>query len=162
MIEEGKLQILNQKIKDFVKKFYLNKLIKGLLFFLFISILVFITISILEYFSFFHTTIRAIFFYSYIVLILFTFFFYILFPLTQMFGFGTQISKEHIARIVGKHFHEIDDKFLNIIQLENQLNNGNYKSYQLLIAAIDKKIDDIKPFPFIKAISFDKTKKILR
>ena len=161
-MEKDKLQFLNEKIKEFVKKFYLNKLLKGLLIFLFISILVFITISVSEYFSFFNSTVRAIFFYSYIVLIVLTLFFYVFFPLTQMFGFGKQISKEYIARIVGKHFNEIDDKFINIIQLEDQLNRGNYKSYQLLLAAIDTKIDAIKPFSFVKAIPFHKTKKILK
>ena len=162
MTEENKLKFLNEKIRYFVKKFYFNKLIKGLLMFLFISILVFISISVLEYFSFFHSTIRAVFFYSYIALTVLMLLFYVFFPLAQIFGFGKQISKEYIARIVGKHFNEIDDKFLNIIQLENQLNNGDYKSYQLLLAAIDEKIDGIKPFPFVKAIPFHKTKKVLK
>ena len=161
-MEEQKLQFLHKRISEFVKKFYLNKLIKGLLIFLFISILAFIAIAVLEYFSFFHTTTRAVFFYSYTGLVVLTLLFYIIFPLCQLFGFGKQISKEYIARIVGKHFHEIDDKFLNIIQLEEQLNKGDYKSYQLLLAAIDTKIESIKPFPFVKAIPFHKTKKILR
>ena len=162
MIKEDKLQFLNKKIEEFVKKFYLNKLIKGLLIFLFISILALITISVLEYFSFFHTTTRTILFYSYIVLVFLTLSFYIIFPLTQILGFGKQISKEYIARIVGKHFNEIDDKFLNIIQLEDQLSKGNYKSYQLLLAAIETKIDAIKPFSFVKAIPFHKTKRVLK
>ncbi len=159
---DDKLKLLHQKIDEFVKKYYGNRLLKGLLIFLAVSILVFTVFSILEYFTFFNSTVRAVFFYAYIIITILNALFYIFIPLSKLMGLGKRISKEEIAEIVGKHFHEIDDKFLNIIQLEDQLQHGDYKSYQLLLAAIDEKIEDIKPFPFVKAIPIQATKKVMK
>lgn len=159
---DDNVKTLNRKIRDFIRKYYVNKLIKGAALFVIITILAFITFSLMEYFLFFNTTVRAIFLYTFVALFLLTFIFYITIPLLKIFGLGKQISSKQAASIVGKHFPEIDDKLLNIIQLEEQMAEGNYKSYQLLSAAIDTKIDQIKPFPFIKAIPFKTTFKFAR
>lgn len=147
---------INKKIRDFARKYYLNKLYKGAIFFVMISLVTFIFYSVLEYYSYFNTTVRAILFYSYLILFALTFVFYILIPWFKIMGLGKQITKEQIAKIVGKHFAEIDDKLLNILQLEDLLSENNFKSYELIIAAIDTKIEKIKPFHFIQAIPFKK------
>lgn len=153
---------INQKIKEFVKKFYLNKLLKGAIFFMIITLLIFILYAVLEYFSYFNSTIRSVLFYSYITLFAITFFFYIVIPLCKIMGLGKQLSQQQIADIIGKHFPEIDDKLLNVFQLENMIQSGDYKSYELISTAIDTKIETIKPFPFTKAIPFKKTAKYIK
>ena len=155
-------EFIRQKIKEFVRKYYLNKLLRGAIFFVFITLLVFIIYSLLEYFSYFSTTVRTVLFYSYIALFLLTFIFYILIPITKILGLGKQLTKEQIADIIGKHFPEIDDKLLNIFQLEMMAEEGDYKSFELISAAIDTKIDDIKPFKFTAAIPFRSTAKYLK
>ncbi|MDR3047949.1 MAG: hypothetical protein LBU51_10160 [Bacteroidales bacterium] len=159
---ENQLKVLEFKIREFTKKFYLNKLIKGALFFILISLLSFILITVSEYFSFFNSVVRGFLFYFYLLLAISTLCYCVLMPLFKILGFGKQLTKEEVATIVGKHFKEIDDKFLNIIQLENQLDRGDYKSYQLLLAAIETKIETIKPFSFIKAIPFKKSFKYIK
>ncbi|MDR2979878.1 MAG: hypothetical protein LBV02_05520 [Bacteroidales bacterium] len=119
--------------------------------------LLFICITVLEYYSFFSTAVRTVLFYSELAILLLTLAIFVLYPLFKILGLGKRITNEDVAKIVGKHFSEIDDKFLNIIQLEKQISEGEYKSYQLLLAAIDHKIEDIEPFYFIKAIPFKKT-----
>ena len=155
-------EFIKQKIKEFVRKYYLNKLLRGAIFFVFITLLVFIIYSVLEYFSYFSTTVRSVLFYSYIALFLLTFVFYILIPVAKILGLGKQLTKEQIAAIIGKHFPEIDDKLLNIFQLEMMAEEGDYKSLELISAAIDTKIDDIKPFKFTAAIPFRNTAKYLK
>jgi hypothetical protein len=154
--------LIHNKLKEFIKKYYLNKLYKGAILFVMITLLTFIVYSVLEYFSYFNSIVRSVFFFSFLVLFLSTLIFYVLIPLFKIWGFGKQISNEQVAAIVGKHFPEIDDKLLNVIQLERQLSDNEYKSHDLLVAAIDTKILEIKPFLFIKAIPFHKSRKYLK
>ncbi len=154
--------IIKNKIRDFARKYYLNKLYKGAIFFVIITLVTFILYAVLEYYSYFNTTVRTLLFYSYLLLFGLTLIFYLLIPWFKILGIGKQISEEQIGKIVGKHFPEIDDKLLNILQLENLLEKSNYKSYDLLIAAINTKIEKIKPFPFIKAIPFKQNIRYLK
>src|SRR5574344_474750 len=155
-------EFINRKIKEFVRKYYLNKLLKGAILFILITLLVFIVYAVMEYFSYFSSTVRTILFYSYLALFATTFVFYILIPLCKIFGLGKQLTKAQIADIIGKHFPEIDDKLLNIFQLEEMISSGDYKSLELIAAAVDTKIELIKPFPFVKAIPFKRTKKYVK
>ena len=154
--------IIKNKIREFIKKYYINQLYKGALIFLFITFLVFIAYAFLEYYAFLNSPVRTFLFYSYFLMFLATFFVYIAFPVYKLLGFGKQLSNKQVADIVGKHFQEIDDKLLNIIQLELLMESGKYKSHDLLLAAIDTKIEQIKIFPFIKAIPFKKTTKFVK
>ena len=155
-------QVINERLREFTRKYYLNRLYRGGIFFVAITLLTFIIYALLEYFSYFGTTTRAILFYSYIALFGITFVFYILIPILKIAGLGKQISKRQIADIIGRHFPEIDDKLLNIIELEDMETAGDYQSRELLLAAIDTKIEKIKPFPFVKAIPFKATTKYLK
>ena len=153
---------LVEKIKEFGRKYQLNILYRGALIFLFVTILTFLFYVILEYFSYFTPTVRKILFFSYAVFFIVTLIFFIIIPLLKYLGLGRQLSNEQVAKMVGSYFPEIDDKLLNLLQLQNQLDAGDYQSYELLRTAIDTKTEKIKPFPFIKAIHFEKTTKYLK
>lgn len=155
-------QILQEKVWQFVKKYYLNKLYKGGIIFLLIVLGVFIAFSLFEYFSYSNTVVRSVLFYSFIGVGLLTLIFYILIPIAKLAGLGKQLTNEEIASIIGKHFHEIDDKLLNTFELQQQLERGEYKSYELLSAAIDSKIDSFKTYSFVQAVPVKKTRKIAR
>lgn len=155
-------QLLEQRIKEFVKKFYLNKLYKGIIFTIIITLATFIIFSLFEYYSYFNTIVRTFLFYSFLILCAITLCFYIIIPLFKIFGLGKQLSREEIARIIGKHFNQIDDKLLNLFELENQMRSGNYKSYDLLSAAIDSKINTFKTYSFVQAVPIKKTKKSIK
>lgn len=154
--------IIKDKVLEFIRKYYLNELCKGALFFVFITLLVFIVYAVLEYFSFFNSTTRTVLFYSYISLFALTFIRFIAYPLFKMAGFGKQLTQRQAAEIIGKHFTEIDDKLLNVLELEQQLESSECKSHELLIAAIDAKTKKVKPFSFVKAIPFKKNIKYLK
>ena len=108
-MSSSKIQILNDKIRQFLKKFYLNKLCKGVVFFVIILLATFIAFSLFEYFSYSNTVVRSILFYSFIALSLITAIAYIIIPALKIAGLGKQLTNEEIAHIVGKHFHQIDD-----------------------------------------------------
>ena len=154
--------IIKNKIHEFIRKYYLNELCKGALLFLIITLMVFIVYALLEYFSFFNTLTRTILFYSYITLFGITFLRFVFYPIFKMIGFGKQLSQRQAAQIIGKHFPEIDDKLLNVLELESQLDNATIKSRELLLAAIDTKSEKIKPFSFVKAIPFKQNFKYVK
>ena len=151
-----------EKIKDFGRKYQLNTLYKGALIFIFVSILAFLIYVLLEYFSYYTPTVRKVLFYSYLGVFVLLLVFFVLIPLFKYFGLGRQLSREQIAKMVGSYFPEIDDKLLNLLQLQNQLEQGDYKSYELLETAIQTKTSQLKPFPFVKAIRFENTTRYLK
>lgn len=153
---------LVEKIKDFGRKYQLNILYKGALIFIFVSILAFLIYVLLEYFSYFTPTVRKVLFFSYLGVFALLLVFFVLIPLFKYFGLGRQLSREQIAKMVGSYFPEIDDKLLNLLQLQDQLEQGDYKSYELLETAIQTKTAQLKPFPFVKAIRFENTTRYLK
>ena len=62
-------------------------------------------------------------------------------------GWLKRLSYEDAARMIGKHFPEIDDKLLNTLQL-HELAEQNPEGYSLLDAAIERRIEQMKPFTF--------------
>ena len=154
--------IIHQKIKEFVQKYYLNKLYKGALVFVMITVGVFVAFALLEYFSYLNSTTRAMLFYSYLALFVATIAIYVVHPLLKMAGLGKILNATAVSKIIGKHFPEIDDKLLNVIQLETQIEEGKYRSLDLLNAAIDTKIETLKPFAFVKAVSFKKSTRFVK
>lgn len=159
-MKSSKIQILNDKIRHFLKKYYQNMLYKGIIFFVVILLLIFVAFSLFEYFSFSGTLVRKTLFFSFIALAAGTLLFYIIRPLLKIAGLGKQLTNEEVATMIGKHFNQIDDKMLNILDLQKQLESGSYESYDLLLAAIDSKVENLKTYSFVQAIPVDKTKKI--
>lgn len=158
-MNSSKIDLLNDKIRHFLRKFYLNKLYKGIILFVIVLLATFIAFSLFEYFSYSNTIVRSILFYSFIALALGIGIAYILIPALKIGGLGKQLSNEEIATIIGKHFHQIDDKLLNLFELQQQMARGDYKSYDLLSAAIESKIDSFKAYSFVQAIPVQKTKR---
>ena len=159
-MSSSKIQILNDKIRHFLKKYYLNTLYKGIVFFVIILLVTFIAFSLFEYFSYSNTVVRSVLFYSFIALAVGTAIGYIIIPILKIAGLGKQLSEEEIASIIGKHFSQIDDKLLNLFELRRQMERGDYISYDLLSAAIDSKVDSFKAYSFVQAIPVQKTKRI--
>lgn len=158
-MSSSKIQILNDKIRHFLKKYYLNTLYKGIIYFVIILLVTFIAFSLFEYFSYSNTVVRSILFYSFIALALGTAVAYIIIPILKIAGLGKQLTEEEIAGIIGKHFSQIDDKLLNLFELQRQMERGDYISYDLLSAAIDSKVDSFKAYSFVQAIPVQKTKR---
>ena len=161
-MESSNQQILQDKIRQFVKKYYQNKLYKGIIFFVIIVLATFIAFSLFEFFSYSNTVVRSILFYAFILLCLVTAIAYIIIPICKINGLGKQLSNDEIAHIIGKHFSQIDDKLLNLFELQQQMDRGDYKSYELLSAAIDSKIESFKTYSFVQAVPISKTKKSAR
>ena len=149
--------LVQEKLEAFIKKYYLNLILKGSLLFLAIGLLYFLLIIGLEYFLWLSTTGRTILFWLFILVEAFLLFKFIGVPLFKLLKISKGIDEFEASRIIGKHFPEVNDKLTNLLQLKN-----NSKSSDLLLASIDQKSKQLTPVPFSRAIDLKDNKKYLR
>jgi hypothetical protein len=152
--------ILLIKLDEFIRKYYKNQLLKGLIYTLALLLGAFLFLVITEYFANFQTTIRTILFYLFIITSGIVITNYILIPVLKLNKFGKIISYDDAATIVGKHFSAINDKLINTLQL--QRSSGSILSIELLNASINQKMEELNPIPFSSAINLSHNKKYLK
>ena len=148
-------------IDRFIRKYYLNKLVKGLLILSCILISSFLSITSLEFFLRFNSFVRAFLLLSFISINLYIIIFYIFLPLLKLYSFGKRISREQASLIIGSFFPEIKDKLLNTLQLTNQL-AATSDELDLLKASIDQKSKSIHQIPFISVIDLNQNKRFFK
>jgi hypothetical protein len=160
MNEKSNYDLLIGKLDQFTRKFYLNQIIRGLLYSVAILVAMFILFSVLEHYLYFEKNVRKLIFFGYIASALSVLGLFVFKPLLNYFQLGSRISHEKAAAIIGDHFVDVKDKLLNILQLKKQSESG--KSHDLINASINQKSDEIKLVPFKSAIDLSKNKKYLR
>ncbi|HXB40244.1 MAG TPA: DUF4175 family protein [Bacteroidia bacterium] len=152
--------IIHQKLDEFIRKYYKNQLIRGLIYSVGLVLLFFISLSTLEYFAEFSTTIRTFIFYSFILTSGYVITKFIVIPILKLNSFGSVISHTQAAEIIGNHFSNVQDKLLNVLQLQNLQSSA--LSVELLNAGINQKITELKPVPFTSAIDLNENRKYLK
>ncbi|WP_276346062.1 DUF4175 family protein [Daejeonella sp. JGW-45] len=152
---------LIQKIDGFIRKYYLNKVVKGAIFMAASLFAAYILVTIAEYYWRFDPLARTFLFYTFIlgnVTILIT---YIIFPLLSYFKLGKSISHEQASDIIGDHFAPVKDKLLNTLQLK-KLADINPDQRTLIDASIDQKILELRPVPFTSAVHIEDNKRYIK
>ncbi|MCC6370967.1 MAG: hypothetical protein IT236_08185 [Bacteroidia bacterium] len=152
--------ILIRKLDEFIRRYYKNQLIKGAIYASGILAAAFLSIVCLEYFGEFNTTVRTILFFGFLIATVAVLVKYIAIPLLKLNHIGHIISYDEAANIIGNHFSNVQDKLLNVLQLQN--NRAINGSNDLLLAGINQKINELKPVPFGTAIDLGENKKYLR
>ena len=148
--------IIFDKLEGFIKKFYTNELIKGVILFIGLGLLYFIFTLLIEYFLWLSTSGRTILFWLFVGVESFLLIRFIAFPLFKLFKLQQGINYEQASEIIGNHFSEVQDKLLNFLQLANQSQTS-----ELLAASIEQKAASLQPIPFSNAVNFAKNKKFL-
>lgn len=160
MSGQDNYQLLVQKLDQFIRKYYVNRLLKGGLYSVGLVLGLFLTSSLLEYAFYFSTTGRKLLFYSFLAISTGALGYWVVDPLLRYFRLGKVISHEQAAGIIGNHFSDVKDKLLNILQLKQQLDGLIEKD--LILASIQQKSDEVKLLPFKSAINLGQNKKYLR
>ena len=153
--------ILINKLDEFIRKYYKNQLVKGIIYTITILLLFYIAVNILEYFAHFGIAVRTTIFYTYLIINIIILLKYIIIPLSKIYKIGKIISKEQASKIIGKHFPKVKDKLLNTLQLK-QLQDNNLQNKELIQASINQKISKLRPIPFSSAIDLSKNKKYIK
>jgi hypothetical protein len=150
---------LLSRLDAFIRKYYANQVIRGSLVFLSCVLFFVLTVSVGEYYLYMPTWLRIALDILFVGGGLSALIAWIVIPLMKMARLGKTLSHEQAAAIVGKHFSEISDKLLNILQLRKQ--TDNYSSRELVDASISQKIKSISVVPITAAVDFSKNRKYL-
>ena len=148
--------VLQEKLDEFIRKYYINRLLQGLLIALGGLLAFFIAASVIEYFGHFGKAVRTFMFFSYILFAAVIMIVYIANPLLKWMRIGKVISYEKASELIGRHFPEISDRLLNTLQLQEQAKSS---ANELLLASIDQKINKLNPFRFSSAINLSSSAK---
>jgi len=152
---------LINKLDTFIRKYYKNQIIRGILLSLSVYLVFFLSVSAFEYFGHFSVSIRSVMFYTAICLIIAVLLKFIVLPVLGYFHIGKIITRKQAAVIISKHFTIIEDKLLNILELAT-LEQDVHFSKELVLASIDQKIQNIKPIQFFNAIDVRRNYKVAK
>ena len=151
--------ILIQRLENFTKAYYKNLIFRGALSCFAILIVFFITLCLIEYFSFLNSSLRMIFFWTYLGIMTLLIIKLIIIPIIKLFKIlKTPFGNQQAAKLIGIHFPEIEDKLINILELKTCDTFSN----ELINASIDKKYHEVQSFSFQNAIDWKKTIEYLK
>src|SRR5690606_5899708 len=112
---------LIKKIDDFIRKYYLNKIIRGSIFMGAIFLIGFLCLIFSEYLAYFNVGLKTFLFYSFITINLLIFWVLVGKYLSADFKLSNTINHQEASEIIGKHCPEIGDKLNNTLQLNSIL-----------------------------------------
>ena len=141
---------LIEKIEGFTRKYYLNRLIQGVLVGAVLWIVFYLLINGLEYFSWFPPKGRFVLFLFLLAGSTFVLAYHFFIPFVNLIRFRKKMSVEQASVMIGKFFPEIKDKLLNTIQLSNQASDDTDNA--LLAATIEQRSARLSPIRFSDAV----------
>ena len=148
---------IQSKLHQFIKKYYTNELIKGVILFSAFGLLYFIVTLFIEHFLWLQPGGRGVLFFIFIAVELMLLVRFILLPIFKLVGLQKGISSTEASLIIGNHFPDVDDKLLNVLQLNQRTTQS-----ELLVASIEQKAAQLNPVPFKNAINFRSNSKYLK
>ncbi|MFK5889587.1 MAG: hypothetical protein QM486_02515 [Flavobacteriaceae bacterium] len=143
--------LIHKKLSAFIRKYYSNILIKGSIVFVVLGLSYFLFTLFLEYVFWLSPFYRTLLFWLFVVVEISLLVFYIILPILKLLGLKKGINTSQASKIIGAHFKEVDDKLLNLIQLEENLQQSD-----LLLASIEQKANKLQNISFVKAVDFKK------
>ncbi len=146
-----------KKLNAFIKKYYTQKLLKGIILFVCFGLLVFLLIISLEYFLWLNSSGRFSLLLTLILATVFLLYKLIIVPLFYLFQLKKGLTNKEASILIGKHFSEVDDKLYNLLDLTEDTNSS-----ELLLASIEQRSKDLDGIPFVKAINSSDVIKYLK
>ncbi len=148
---------LIQKLDRFIRRYYLDQLIRGSLYALGFILVAFLLVTFLEAEFYFPKLGRMLLFGGFVLSALLALGYWVFRPLLRYFRLGKVISHEQAAVIIGNHFSDVEDKLLNILQLRRQMEE--VEDAELILAGIEQKSSQIRLVPFKRAIDLSVNKR---
>ena len=147
-----------EKLNEFIKKYHLNQMIKGVINTTSFVVILFLFFAIVEHLLSLDVNGRTLLFWTYILTSFFVFSKLIVLPALSWFKLGKSLDYKDAAKIIGDHFPEIKDKLVNLLELSEISSSQN----ALITASIDQKISELSPISFKNAIDFSLNKRYLK
>ena len=140
--------VIKHKLEGFIRRFYLNHLIRGTILFTAFGLLYLLTTLFIEYVFWLNTNLRTLLFWCFVTVELVLFVRFIVLPLSRLFKLREGIGHEEASRIIGNHFPEVSDSLVNVLQLSESTTQSD-----LLLASIDQKSKALQVIPFKEAVN---------
>ncbi len=148
-----------QQLQRYKRKFYLNKLLRGSIYFGATLLSVYLLFNSIEYTARLGSAGRAVLLFTFLLLFLLILYRWVIDPLLRLTFPQRQISDEEAARQIGAHFPEVKDKLLNIVQLNK---SGSVTDNSLVMASIVQRTRQLSVVSFPLAIDLRKNLRYLR
>lgn len=148
---------IQQKLEAFIKRYYINELLKGTILFFAIGLLYLLLTLFIEHLLWLNSVARTVLFWSFIIVACGLLLKFIVLPLAKLFKLKKGIDYKQASSLIGQHFPEVNDKLLNVLQL-----NDSTLESELLLASIQQKSVELSPVPFKLAVNFKQNIKYLK
>lgn len=152
---------IKQQLDLYINKFYLNRIIRGVLWFLAYSGAAFLFLLALE--SLFYlpswAKISLLSIFIFFALLLLSKF--VIFPLGQRLALWKRMNYKEAAILIGEHFSEVQDKLLNLLELEEK-GKSTEEQHPFILASIKQRTEQLTVFSFPKAIDLKVNKKYIK
>lgn len=149
-MSSSNFQIILQKLEQFRRRYYLFRMVRGGIVLLLLSASLFLAFALTEGALWLSPAARTTLFAVLAVAFGAVLAGGVLWPLLQYLRVGRSLTDAEAARLVGKHFADIDDKLLNLLQYQQM----NPEANALLAAAIEQRTEQLRPVPFTLAVNF--------
>jgi hypothetical protein len=146
-------------LRQYKKKYYLNRLIRGSLITMGLVSSVFLAVALTEYFGRFNSIVRLSFLVILLCSIVYTLAYWICVPIIKLFQLDKALSNEEASKQIGAFFPEIKDKLTNTLQLQARSDNSNNA---LILASIQQKSKELNTFSFSGAIDISENRRYAR
>lgn len=157
----GAFDRLLEQIDGFIRKYYKNQMIKGLIWFVGIFLFTLLITTGLEYFGRFNSVTRGILFFGFIAVNCFVLVKYIAVPLLKLNAYGQRINRYQASEIIGRFFPTISDRLLNTLQLNDNL-HGQDGNLELIRASVAQRAATLSVVPFGSAIDLKENLRYLK
>lgn len=142
-------QDILRKLGGFTKKYYTKQLIRGSILFLTLGLLFWMAVMFLEYLLWMDQQWRLTFFIIFLLVESFLLYKFIVIPLMYLFRLRKGIGHKEASKLIGKHFPDVDDKLLNLLELSE-----SQKKTDLLLASIEQRAKSLGTVPFVEAVDY--------
>ena len=159
MMHSATYDELLTNLRQYKKKYYLNRLIRGSLITIGLISTVFLAVALTEYFGRFNSMVRLSFLIILISSIAYTIPYWICIPIIKLFQLDKALSNQEASKQIGSFFPEIKDKLTNTLQLQARSDTG---SNALILASIQQKSKELNSFSFSGAIDISENRKYAR
>jgi len=157
----GTFDDLINQVDAFIRKYYKNLMIKGVLLFLIIFLFTFFIVTGLEFVGRFNSFVRGFLLFSFIGLNGYVLFKFFIIPASKLFSFGKRINRYQAAKIIGDFFPSVNDRLLNTLQLQDA-SSSNPKNIELIQASIQQNAKQLNAFSFSSAIDYSANRRFLK
>ena len=157
-----KKEELKDRLDAFVRKYHRNEMLRGSLILSASLPVAWLVVIGLEAIGRFDTEVRTALFYLFLTSVGMVAIRYLFLPCLRLLRLRSGIDHAEAAKIIGRHFPDIEDRLLNTLQLQAHANSVDPGSQELILASIAQRSDQLRPYPFTSAVDFKENRKYLK